>query len=548
MKPVGGDKGTPIDHTNQRQPVTHEGDEIPDDVRKIAQKIASEGSKGKEAHESLSNGSINEIAVLNHLAQEIAKGRKPEIIEEPKTHKEISKGNPFSRLPRTDLGIDRMFLGILPIGIFLGLPVVDCRIIITKALSEYKDPLRQGFYQFLALLFWIPGGLSQEETMEIGFTQFALLHDYKDDIIKMCKDPKFDQNQVAQYIAIKTGILLDVHPDPNETIRLIENGLNVALARLNSIPEDPDPVKDKQAILAAFANSFPQQNIKFHEHVEQIRKQSFDEYAVKHPVESKHPQVIEQKAVSFYEPKSEPSLDIREKLARELVAYTKNAPQSAPSNYMSANEFRKHLISKGYILPDVILEKNCDPFIQEAIDMGLLDRYIPNCDDTKDDAQKIVEAEDVAYYFNVLRQDKPESKPLREFRNYLLKEHPHFSSDKIDGVLQQKIRNTNFYPKYLPKYTEKSSIQTILQEEVSAYKLNISDNLEPQAERAALEKHLREKIGILNINGASDSGGESKSISEEDLSKFLDDYFAKYYHYNTNATTESVSSNPENRA
>lgn len=508
----------PENTPRRSKPLTHKGT-IPSEVLDAAQLLAP---TKPTTHLAYSDGRVNQTTVVNHLADIIGSGEipkpvqeHPKPVEDPKTHKsaQISKTNPLHRLPKIDLELDKTFLG---------LPIVEVRLLLTKALRENHAP--QILYKFLALCFGVPNGFSKEEYTAIALTQLALLYENKDDIIAKCRDPEFSQNEVADFISRKTGLLLDVHSDPNETIRLIENGLNAASALLNKIPKDSNLNQDEQNIKDAFANTFPYQNIKFYDHFQQIRKIAFDDYEQKHPVEPAHPQG-EQRVVTVYKPKSELHLDIKENLARQLVAYLKNAPQPTPENYMSANQFRSYLIAEGYIVSNAVRDENSDPFIQDAIDEGLLDRWVPNCDDTRDNTEKILDEEVKAYYFNVLRIKTPETNGTKAFRAYVLKEHPNFASAETDKVFQEKIQG-RIIPPYEPQYTEKTSIKKILEDEALAYKLNLSKNRDPQAERDALEKHLKEQRNILAIKGTKFPSTVPEAISEADLTAFLDRHFA----------------------
>lgn len=496
--------------SDQASVLTHRAEQqVPANVRNAAGEVLkhTEGA-GKvseiQTHRAYNDGQVDMPNVVTHLANSLTRGQLPKV----KTHKDaqqapINDKNPFKRFlpdPPVDLELDKTFLG---------LPIVDVRELHTNALIEKKRP--EKFYQFLAWCFGKPGGFSQEELTAISLTRMALLYEHKDMIINMCRNPKFSQNEVAEYIATKTGILLDVGPNPKDTIRLIEDGLRVGLKLLEEIPHDADKATTAAEVKKIIydTNVFRIGDVKFHDQVKQLREQAFsNKYGGELEQDIVLAEVIsEGRSVSVYKPKS--NLKNRDFLNAALVAYKKNQPED-----MSASAFHKQLSIwvKECGKEKAITEKEIFDFVHESIMDCVLGAYIPSFDDRKDsDEDVLVEALGV-YLLNASSDDNAYG-TANAFRSFILKEHPYIPDYKLEKFLQEMIRRELLTP-YVPRHDDTTGIQRILNEELMAYKLNKPSNAPANYDdKAAVEVYFKRRLGV-----------EQAAAHEEDLKQFLLQY------------------------
>jgi len=496
------DHGRPSGRPPVEVPITHRG----------AQRLGSTGKP--EIASSLIQGGPGKV--FHHLENSFVHAQS----QAPKTHRDgqpqaqITQDNTFRRFPTIDLDLENTFLG---------LPVVIVKSLITKALEEKLSP--QYLYQFLALYF---GKFTPEEYTAVCLAQISLLSQYQDDIIDMCQNPNFPAriDEVALFIATKTGLFIVVDPDPKKTIRLIENALKVGQKILNDVPKDSNPLTDENNIKTKFASVFSLKNVMFSDHFKRMREMVFDEYEMSHNVVIVNKQGESGQMVVIAEPsdkigwRNETPAARKEFLAQLLVAYKNNAPADAGDDYMSASAFGKY-IRDNYSeeMRNEILQDEVTHFIRSAIDECLLEPFIPMCDDTKDNDEKIIQAEFLAYQFNVVRDDKKESKTAGVFRDYLLKNHPNLQAYKIDRWIQRAIDEDLLLP-YEPKYEANANNNQILREEVMAYKLNQSPNVVlSQNEIDAMKAHFKRQIADINRQQTAPG-----PMTDEDVDAFFASY------------------------
>lgn len=458
-------------------------------------------------------------------------------VNEPLTHKVIEKQpeSVFDRFPRMDLKseLEKWFhikweiRGSTIIDFDLGIPLLAVKSVITNALPKF--PKFSRVLNFLANWYGIPGGYTQEQYAAISLERLIRLSEHKDEIIKMCNDPEFSQNKVMQYISDNTGMMFDVHEDPKETIRLVEDLLSVTEKVLSEgIPAKmDDETQDKENVKEFFQDKmvkyFSTEDLKAYDQFKRLREAVFMPYADKHPVESTLVQgemrvvpVVKQEVIGN-------AVFNEARFDQELVAYKKNAPSSESARdevnyakYMSANSFKEHLL-KTYGNNEAEIDK-C---LNKAVDDCLLGCYLPNCDDYKDSDEKILEEEFIACRLNNLPDSKGFNTSANSFR-YSLLDKPTLNPYNIDKFLQEKIQDGLISP-YVPSYKTDGTadLQTILDEEVLAYKLN-KQKAAISEEKAALETYLKEDRNIIGFKGTR--GGNPDNINQADLTSFLDEY------------------------
>lgn len=523
----------PITRTHKDLPITHTHKDLP--ITRTHKDLEESQGPTKQELETHLNLKIPQQELGTHLNL-----TTPQKLEdnEPLTHKVIEKQpeSVFDRFPRMKLELEKWFhikweiRGWTIIDFDLAIPLVAVKSVITNALHNSKYAMFFPVLNFLATNWYgIPGGYPDAQYAAISLERIILLKEHKDTIIKMCNHPGFSQNEVMQYISENTGMMFDVHENPKETIRLVEDLLRVTEKVLSEgMPAKiDDETRDKEAVQAFFEEKmvkyFPTEDLKAYDQFKRLREAVFMPYADKHPVESTLVQgemrvvpVVKQEVIGN-------AVFNEARFDQELVAYKKNAPSSESARdevnyakYMSANSFKEHLL-KTYGNNEAEIDK-C---LNKAVDDCLLGCYLPNCDDYKDSDEKILEEEFIACRLNNLPDSKGFNTSANSFR-YSLLDKPTLNPYNIDKFLQEKIQDGLISP-YVPSYKTDGTadLQTILNEEALAYKLN-RQKAAISEEKTALEKYLKEDRNIIGVQGTK--GGTPDSINQADLTLFLFEY------------------------
>lgn len=515
------------------------------------------------------NGNLSD-EVLRGLVAPVAQGNDPPVTHqqvqepiiggnEPITHKDIKKqqANPFDRLPRIDLELNKwchikINLYVITIDFDLAFPLVEVKSVITRALHNPNYWIFHPLLNVLARYYEIPGGYPPEQYAAISLERIRRLYENKDKIIAMCKYPEFSQVKVMQYISDMTGMFFDVHEDPKETIRLIEDLLRVTQkVLLEDIPdkvddktldEEANKAKDREAVGTFLKekmirlNCFPIEDVMSYDQFKRLREGIFKEYEIKSPVQPKLVEGEQGQPIPVY-PENKDNLFDKKNFDRELLAYKKNAPSEGSARdkvnyakYMSANSFKNHLLEKYKDSADI--EIKIDKYLNQAINDCLLGCYLPDCDDTKDSDEKILAEEFEACRLNRLQDDKGHYMTANSFRADLVRQHPTLHAYNLDRFLQERIREGAISAYVLDyKIDGTEPIQTILDEEVIVYKVNKRQaNIAIDEEMVALEKYLKDERKIFDIKGMKD--GQAVNVTEADLTLFLVGYkkarFPKY--------------------